>query len=417
MSISYTYPGVYIQELPSPVHTIAGVATSIAAFVGYTPSGIDNRAQAIFSFADFERLFGGLASDSELSYAVQQFYQNGGSQAYVVRVPRDGATAASVTFDGLTFTALSSGSWANGQLLIDVDVQNINLTTPSPGDPNPSPGDPNGFNLTITDLLHQRTESFPNVTLTDKKRNYVASVVNDTDNGSQLVKVSVSDTQGAPTVTGIVGTPITTDMVNAVVGGSFTANTVLQTDEAVTPGMPVAHPGAGTSLVSQELSASTNVNWEVQLFGTVLADDANNFGLYIGDKLITTSAGAEAAGTRKQKEIPSKDIPAGGGTLAVKNIAKGTDNAVYSALLALPGTIGKNYAGFGLEFSTSAPSPAPSPLPVTVTVFPKGTPIPQSLDGLAAQLQQAINNALTVQMPGASVQCSVSQAVEAMSLL
>ena len=311
MSISYTYPGVYIQELPSPVHTIAGVATSIAAFVGYTPSGIDNRAQVIFSFADFERLFGGLASDSELSYAVQQFYQNGGSQAYVVRVPRDGATAASVTFDGLTFTALSSGSWANGQLLIDVDVQNINLTTPSPGDPNPSPGDPNGFNLTITDLLHQRTESFPNVTLTDKKRNYVASVVNDADNGSQLVKVSVSDTQGAPTVTGIVGTPITTDMVNAVVGGSFTANTVLQTDEAVTPG-----------------------------------------------------------------------------------------------------TIGKNYAGFGLEFSTSAPSPAPSPLPVTVTVFPKGTPIPQSLDGLAAQLQQAINNALVVQMPGASVQCSVSQAVE-----
>ena len=87
MSVAYTYPGVYIQELPSPVHTIAGVATSITAFVGYTSSGIDNRAQAIFSFADFERLFGGLAANSELSYAVQQFYLNGGSQAYVVRVP------------------------------------------------------------------------------------------------------------------------------------------------------------------------------------------------------------------------------------------------------------------------------------------------------------------------------------------
>ena len=147
MSISYTYPGVYIQELPSPVHTIAGVATSIAAFVGYTPSGIDNRAQVIFSFADFQRLFGGLASNSEVSYAVQQFFQNGGSQAYVVRVPMDGATGALVTFDDLTFTALSSGAWANGQLLVDVDVQNINLTTPT--------GDPLAFNLTITDLLHQ----------------------------------------------------------------------------------------------------------------------------------------------------------------------------------------------------------------------------------------------------------------------
>ena len=87
MSSTYTYPGVYIQELTSPVHTIAGVATSIAAFVGYTARGIDNRAEAIFSFADFQRLFGGLASNSEVSYAVQQFFQNGGTQAYVVRVP------------------------------------------------------------------------------------------------------------------------------------------------------------------------------------------------------------------------------------------------------------------------------------------------------------------------------------------
>ena len=98
MTVSYTYPGVYIQELPSPVHAITGVATSIGAFVGYTSSGIDNRAQGIFSFADFQRLFGGLASDSELSYAVQQFFLNGGSQACVVRVPKDGAVAASVTY-------------------------------------------------------------------------------------------------------------------------------------------------------------------------------------------------------------------------------------------------------------------------------------------------------------------------------
>src|ERR1700693_1881480 len=109
MSATYTYPGVYIQELPSPVHTIAAVATSITAFVGYTARGIDNRAEEIFSFADFERLFGGLASDSELSYAVQQFYLNQGSQAIVVRTPRHGASGANVVFDTLTFTALSSG--------------------------------------------------------------------------------------------------------------------------------------------------------------------------------------------------------------------------------------------------------------------------------------------------------------------
>ena len=50
---TYSYPGVYVQELPSPVHPITGVPTSIAAFVGYTASGIDNRAQEIFSSARF----------------------------------------------------------------------------------------------------------------------------------------------------------------------------------------------------------------------------------------------------------------------------------------------------------------------------------------------------------------------------
>src|SRR5580698_2586748 len=115
-----TYPGVYIQELTSPVHPITGVATSIAAFVSYTARGIDNRAEAIYSFSDYQRLFGGLASNSEVSYAVQQFFQNGGSQAYVVRTPMHypaGAVVyAQVTFGVLTFSALSSGQWANGQL-------------------------------------------------------------------------------------------------------------------------------------------------------------------------------------------------------------------------------------------------------------------------------------------------------------
>src|SRR5271156_4271556 len=110
MAVNPTYPGVYIQELPSAVHPITGVATSICAFVGYTARGIDNRAEQLFSFSDYQRLFGGLAPDSELSYAAQQFFLNGGAQAYAVRVPRAQAAGASVAFAGLTFTALSSGT-------------------------------------------------------------------------------------------------------------------------------------------------------------------------------------------------------------------------------------------------------------------------------------------------------------------
>jgi len=216
VAISYTYPGVYVQELPSPVHTITGVATAIAAFVGYTPSGIDNRAQAIFSFADFERLYGGLASDSELSYAVAQFYQNApGQQAYVVRVPKTpkattDAAAASVKFDGLTFTSLSSGAWANGNLLIDVDQgPPVDLTV-----------DQQAFNLTITNLLDGTTEYFPNVTLDTGSMNYVATVINDVDNGSQLVNVSGTATSSPLPASGVVGSPITVAGVNQALGGS-----------------------------------------------------------------------------------------------------------------------------------------------------------------------------------------------------
>src|SRR3954471_14682083 len=125
MAITPTYPGVYIEELQSLARPIAGVATSVAAFVGYTARGIDNRAELLLSFSDYERSFGGIESDSELSYAVQQFFANGGSQAYAVRVPRTGARGARVTFANLRFTALSSGAWANGQLLVDVDQNGI----------------------------------------------------------------------------------------------------------------------------------------------------------------------------------------------------------------------------------------------------------------------------------------------------
>src|ERR1700730_18648655 len=199
-----TYPGVYIQEIPSAVHTISGVATSIAAFVGYTTHGIDNRAEHIFSFSDFERLFGGLSADSELSYAVQQFFQNGGTEAYVVRTPRAGAMPANVVFGGLTFTALSSGTGANAQLLVDVDYTGIDHAT-----------NPKLFNLKITNLVDGIIESFPKVTVDNALSNYVGSVVNDPNNGSQLVKVDVAGAPGtAPTVSGVVGANITPASVN-----------------------------------------------------------------------------------------------------------------------------------------------------------------------------------------------------------
>lgn len=86
MPITPTYPGVYIEEIPSGVRTITGVATSITAFVGRAQRGPTDEAIAINSFSEFERIFGGLWLESSLGYAVRDFYRNGGNRAIIVRL-------------------------------------------------------------------------------------------------------------------------------------------------------------------------------------------------------------------------------------------------------------------------------------------------------------------------------------------
>lgn len=86
MPIEVTYPGVYIAEMPQTQRGVAAVATNIAAFVGRTPVGPTDEPQTIFSFGDFQQQYGGLQFDYPVSYAVQDFFANGGSQAIVARL-------------------------------------------------------------------------------------------------------------------------------------------------------------------------------------------------------------------------------------------------------------------------------------------------------------------------------------------
>ncbi len=86
MPVTPTYPGVYIEEVPSGVRTITGVATSITAFVGRARRGSVNKARTINNYGDFERIYGGLWAKSAISFSVRDFYLNGGSQAIIVRL-------------------------------------------------------------------------------------------------------------------------------------------------------------------------------------------------------------------------------------------------------------------------------------------------------------------------------------------
>lgn len=124
MPTTTSWPGVYIEELPSGSRPISGVATSVTAFVGRARRGAVDEVITCTSWADFQRACGGLWEHSELGYAVQQFFGNGGGRAVVSRVA-SGATAASTAVAGATagnlaLAAHDPGSWGDA-LRVTVD--------------------------------------------------------------------------------------------------------------------------------------------------------------------------------------------------------------------------------------------------------------------------------------------------------
>lgn len=130
----YLSPGVYMEEFDSGVKAMEGVGTSTAGFVGMAQKGpIKGLPVLITSMADYQRRFGGYLSERAygdqrfLPYAVEQFFNNGGSTCYVMRVckekddtdaGKDGAaTAQGILKAGdtalLTLTAANPGAWGN----------------------------------------------------------------------------------------------------------------------------------------------------------------------------------------------------------------------------------------------------------------------------------------------------------------
>lgn len=152
MPVQPTFPGVYVQEIPSGVRTIAGVSTSIAVFIGQGVWGPVNQPVLCLNYTDFDRTFTSDTSRGDLARAVRLFFLNGGTLCYVTRLAREGdavpannAVKAAVTlFSGvdhlLDITARSEGLLGN---TIRVVVEH----PPSP------PAVATAFNLTIYRLV------------------------------------------------------------------------------------------------------------------------------------------------------------------------------------------------------------------------------------------------------------------------
>jgi hypothetical protein len=107
-----------------PDNSISRLPTARTAFVGRTLRGPVNRPVLIKSFAGFQHTFGGLWQPSLLGYAVEQFFDNGGREALIVRVV-NGARAATLTLKAglevLRLQALRPGTREFLRASIDYD--------------------------------------------------------------------------------------------------------------------------------------------------------------------------------------------------------------------------------------------------------------------------------------------------------
>jgi phage tail sheath protein FI len=203
MPVRPTFPGVYIEEIPSGVRPITAVATSTAAFIGTFRKGLIDEAVRLLSIADFEREYGGLERSSEASYAVQQFFLNGGTEAWVVRIGQptppaapatESTAAANGTINDAAATAVfnfragrrirgasadNPGNWGNF-LRLEVE-HNGNSSTST-------------FNLFVSEVAISgnrttvlQTETFRNLTMTPNTANNALEVVNQ---GSRLIQLN-----------------------------------------------------------------------------------------------------------------------------------------------------------------------------------------------------------------------------------
>lgn len=221
MPVQPTYPGVYIEEIPSGVRTITGVSTSITAFIGRALRGPVNEPVTINNFGDFERLFGGVWVKSTLGYAVRDFYRNGGSQAIIVRL-ESGAVTETINIptggsppDALVLEAASPGSWG-GKLKVSINHKTRDFDSTSP------PPDTRLFNLTVfEDEEGGQRETYLNVSTDPDDPRFLPRVLKQ---GSSLVRVQGEMSTGRPNSTFAPASPPSAKLIDFPLSASSTPN-------------------------------------------------------------------------------------------------------------------------------------------------------------------------------------------------
>lgn len=185
---TYTAPGVYVEEIPSSQKVLTAAPTAVTAFVGFTasaPSDPDDphglAPRLVTSWSQFESLYGGFVEGAVLPLAVYGYFLNGGSLAYIVRVPNAEPSGEPARL------ALPAADRALGLPLVvesvepDADLSVVVESTDAPEDlEGPTP-----FNLSVL-VDGDVVETFSDLTFGGPRD--VATIVNET---STKVKVAV----------------------------------------------------------------------------------------------------------------------------------------------------------------------------------------------------------------------------------
>ena len=180
---NYYSPGVYVEEVDSGSRPIEGVATSVAAFVGFARKGPFNKPTLVTNWTQFTESFGDFIEGSYLAHSVFGYFSNGGSIAYVVRVGEDAnrnnaaqaalpaASEGEKKGEAFTVRALDPGDGGN-----ELEVEIANATHGSPDET---------FKLVVKKKDQGEIEVFDDLTLKSGVQNAV-KVVNALSNTIQL---------------------------------------------------------------------------------------------------------------------------------------------------------------------------------------------------------------------------------------
>ncbi|MEO1515415.1 MAG: phage tail sheath subtilisin-like domain-containing protein [Bacteroidota bacterium] len=398
-----SYPGVYVQEVPSGVRTIAGVSTSIAAFLGESIRGPINRPILITSYTDFERQFGGLSRGSMMSYAVRQFFLNGGTQAVVIRLAHNavaanrmlhsGTGAENATNQTLQVQALDEGSQGN-----QIEVL---VTYGNPSDSN--------FDLQIRYVSSDnpsdsRTETFSDLSMNSNHSRYAVNIVNDQSNLVRLSRTTPNGTiagLGSGTaISGVLGDVATLldathNRFQVVVNGLDPVAVLINLPADVAGGTAAAR--LDTLCAAIQTSVRNQANGQAALSTFTCA--AN------GGRIVMTSGAGGENSYVEVRPSPVNDAAANlqlalglGGSRAdaVRSIRPReiplrsfwrSGNVVSADITTAPAVPAANLRGFQLSLNGGVPSL----VEIDMTALAPGTHTARMRE-IAARIQQAVRN-------------------------